>query len=150
MFLAKLLPMSEDRLLKRQSSFSQCCGMIGLSLFSLSLRVIVLTSPTRLNQNLIKAKGSVPRTRVHTQYAVRCAKHHLQPLNPASFGKLVRVIFPDITTRRLGVRGESKYHYVDLALVEDIQSGVHNPTRQRSSTGATLPGVSSATNMQIE
>jgi regulatory factor X len=43
----------------------------------------------------------------------------VQPLNPASFGKLVRVIFPGITTRRLGVRGESKYHYVDLALKDD-------------------------------
>lgn len=41
------------------------------------------------------------------------------PLNPASFGKLVRVIFPGIQTRRLGVRGESKYHYVDLALGEE-------------------------------
>ena len=41
------------------------------------------------------------------------------PLNPASFGKLVRVIFPGIQTRRLGVRGESKYHYVDLALQDD-------------------------------
>jgi regulatory factor X len=40
-------------------------------------------------------------------------------LNPASFGKLVRVIFPGIQTRRLGVRGESKYHYVDLALGEE-------------------------------
>ena len=37
-------------------------------------------------------------------------------LNPASFGKLVRIIFPNVQTRRLGVRGESKYHYVDLSL----------------------------------
>ena len=44
------------------------------------------------------------------------------PLNPASFGKLVRVIFPGIQTRRLGVRGESKYHYVDLALEGDDQN----------------------------
>lgn len=47
----------------------------------------------------------------------------MQPLNPASFGKLVRVIFPGIATRRLGVRGESKYHYVDLALVDDPVDG---------------------------
>jgi len=87
---------------------------------------------------------------VHTQYAVRCAKHHLQPLNPASFGKLVRVIFPDITTRRLGVRGESKYHYVDLALVEDIKSGVHNSTRQRSSTGTGMSTTAPAAGLQIE
>jgi regulatory factor X len=43
----------------------------------------------------------------------------VQPLNPASFGKLVRIIFKGIQTRRLGVRGESKYHYVDLTLKSD-------------------------------
>ncbi len=40
-------------------------------------------------------------------------------LNPASFGKLVRVLFPGLKTRRLGVRGESKYHYVNFTLAED-------------------------------
>ena len=40
-------------------------------------------------------------------------------LNPASFGKLVRVLFPGLKTRRLGVRGESKYHYVSFSLQED-------------------------------
>lgn len=40
-------------------------------------------------------------------------------LNPASFGKLVRVLFPGLKTRRLGVRGESKYHYVNFSLKED-------------------------------
>jgi len=49
------------------------------------------------------------------------------PLNPASFGKLVRVIFPGIQTRRLGVRGESKYHYVDLALDEDAAANSNMP-----------------------
>ncbi|KAK8223637.1 RFX DNA-binding domain-containing protein, partial [Phyllosticta capitalensis] len=69
------------------------------------------------------AKTSVPRNRVYSQYADRCATERVQPLNPASFGKLVRVIFPGIATRRLGVRGESKYHYVDLALVDDPVDG---------------------------
>jgi regulatory factor X len=67
----------------------------------------------------VPAKTSVPRGRVYTTYANRCGDERVQPLNPASFGKLVRVIFPGITTRRLGVRGESKYHYVDLALKDD-------------------------------
>jgi regulatory factor X len=40
-------------------------------------------------------------------------------LNPASFGKLVRVLFPGLKTRRLGVRGESKYHYVNFSLKDD-------------------------------
>ncbi|KAF1812025.1 hypothetical protein P152DRAFT_398339 [Eremomyces bilateralis CBS 781.70] len=66
------------------------------------------------------AKRSTPRSRVYTAYAESCATERVIPLNPASFGKLVRVIFPGIQTRRLGVRGESKYHYVDLVLRDEI------------------------------
>ena len=47
----------------------------------------------------------------------------MSPLNPASFGKLVRIIFPGIHTRRLGIRGESKYHYVDLTLIDGPPEG---------------------------
>jgi regulatory factor X len=62
---------------------------------------------------------SVPRGRVYASYVSRCGNERVTVLNPASFGKLVRVIFPDIKTRRLGVRGESKYHYCNLTLIED-------------------------------
>lgn len=84
-----------------------------------------------LEGNTKPAKTSVPRSRVYSTYASRCAEERVQPLNPASFGKLVRVIWPGIATRRLGVRGESKYHYVDLSLVNDPQE---NPqaSRQRN------------------
>lgn len=81
----------------------------------------LLTVPSRLRTVCKPAKTSVPRNRVYSQYATRCGTERVVPLNPASFGKLVRVIFPGIQTRRLGVRGESKYHYVDLAL-EDEQA----------------------------
>ena len=73
------------------------------------------------------AKTSVPRNRVYSQYANRCGTERVVPLNPASFGKLVRVIFPGIQTRRLGVRGESKYHYVDLALDDENSNPITNP-----------------------
>ncbi|KAF2841634.1 hypothetical protein M501DRAFT_579670 [Patellaria atrata CBS 101060] len=63
-------------------------------------------------------KVTVPRSRVYSHYNARCGTERVVPLNPASFGKLVRVIFPGIQTRRLGVRGESKYHYVNLNLLE--------------------------------
>lgn len=63
----------------------------------------------------------MPRNRVFSHYATRCGNERVPPLNPASFGKLVRIIFPGIQTRRLGMRGESKYHYVDLSLIEDPQ-----------------------------
>ncbi|KAI1328850.1 RFX DNA-binding domain-containing protein [Xylariaceae sp. FL0255] len=66
-----------------------------------------------------RGKGSVPRGRVYANYASRCATERITVLNPASFGKLVRVLFPGLKTRRLGVRGESKYHYVNFNLMDD-------------------------------
>lgn len=51
-------------------------------------------------------------------------------LNPASFGKLVRVLFPGLKTRRLGVRGESKYHYVNFTLMEEQPEMRDQPTQQ--------------------
>lgn len=72
-----------------------------------------------INSVCSKGKGSVPRGRVYANYASRCATERVTVLNPASFGKLVRVLFPGLKTRRLGVRGESKYHYVNFSLVDD-------------------------------
>lgn len=45
----------------------------------------------------------------------------------------MRVLFPGLKTRRLGVRGESKYHYVNFSLKEDQPelTGSHtNPPAQ--------------------
>lgn len=91
----------------------------------------------------------MPRNRVYSKYAERCGTDRVIPLNPASFGKLVRVIFPGIQTRRLGVRGESKYHYVDLALINDSDDGedarrpsigpvAHHTLKRQQSSGPKL------------
>lgn len=72
-----------------------------------------------ISQVCSTGKGSVPRGRVYANYASRCATERTTVLNPASFGKLVRVLFPGLRTRRLGVRGESKYHYVNFTLADD-------------------------------
>ncbi|PHH64920.1 hypothetical protein CDD81_3777 [Ophiocordyceps australis] len=72
-----------------------------------------------INSVCARGRGSVPRGRVYANYASRCATERITVLNPASFGKLVRVLFPGLKTRRLGVRGESKYHYVNFSLAED-------------------------------
>ena len=77
----------------------------------------------RLNSICRRGNSSVPRNRVYSHYATRCGNERVSPLNPASFGKLVRIIFPGIQTRRLGMRGESKYHYVDLTLIDDYPEG---------------------------
>ncbi|KAG9231647.1 RFX DNA-binding domain-containing protein [Amylocarpus encephaloides] len=91
-----------------------------------------------INQVCDKGKGSVPRGRVYANYVSRCATERVTVLNPASFGKLVRVLFPGLKTRRLGVRGESKYHYVNFSLIED----------QPSTSGATTSQVPQSFNDQ--
>lgn len=70
-----------------------------------------------LQETCQRSTESVRRDRVFARYTERCGNERVPTLNPASFGKLVRIIFPNVQTRRLGVRGESKYHYVDLSLV---------------------------------
>ncbi|KAI2463389.1 RFX DNA-binding domain-containing protein [Annulohypoxylon bovei var. microspora] len=82
-----------------------------------------------ISQVCVKGKGSVPRGRVYAFYATRCGTERITILNPASFGKLVRVLFPGLKTRRLGVRGESKYHYVNFSLHDD-QPELRSPSVQ--------------------
>lgn len=65
---------------------------------------------------------AVPRNRVYARYVGICANERIKPLNPASFGKLVRLMFPEIKTRRLGVRGQSKYHYCGIRLAGENSS----------------------------
>src|SRR5271154_6799829 len=72
-----------------------------------------------LMRNCEVSNGATPRNRVYARYVSLCATERLKPLNPASFGKLVRAVYPDIKTRRLGVRGQSKYHYCGIKLRDD-------------------------------
>lgn len=109
--------MNVDQSPRKRNRSSRCFGMIR-NPFELHDPV---NHGLRLNSVCKKSTGSVPRNRVFAHYATRCGTERVPPLNPASFGKLVRIIFPGIQTRRLGMRGESKYHYVDLSLEEDQQ-----------------------------
>jgi hypothetical protein len=56
-------------------------------------------------------KRSLPRGFVYEEYVSLCNTNALEPVNAASFGKLIRSVFPGLKTRRLGTRGNSKYHY---------------------------------------
>lgn len=92
-----------------------------------------------------RGKGSVPRGRVYANYASRCATERITVLNPASFGKLVRVLFPGLKTRRLGIRGESKYHYVNFNLVDDQPEPTEalppQPSQPRSESASVPPSL---------
>ena len=42
------------------------------------------------------------------------AESKQEPVNAASFGKLIRSVFLGLRTRRIGTRGNSKYHYYGI------------------------------------
>ncbi|CAC5390482.1 RFX4 [Mytilus coruscus] len=55
---------------------------------------------------------------LYYHYLDYCEANDTQPVNAASFGKIIRQQFPQITTRRLGTRGQSKYHYYGIGVCE--------------------------------
>eukprot|EP01134_Creolimax_fragrantissima_P004300 CFRG4300T1 len=59
---------------------------------------------------------SLPRQVVYEQYEAYCWNNNRDPINAASFGKHIRAIFPNLKTRRLGTRGNSKYHYYGIRI----------------------------------
>ncbi|XP_043358657.1 DNA-binding protein RFX2 isoform X3 [Dermochelys coriacea] len=70
-----------------------------------------------LLDNYETAEGvSLPRSSLYNHYLRHCQEHKLDPVNAASFGKLIRSVFMGLKTRRLGTRGNSKYHYYGIRL----------------------------------
>jgi regulatory factor X 1/2/3 len=69
-------------------------------------------------QNYEVAEGvSLPRSTLYNHYLRHCNEHKLDPVNAASFGKLIRSVFLGLRTRRLGTRGNSKYHYYGIRVI---------------------------------
>ncbi|XP_055865473.1 transcription factor RFX4-like [Biomphalaria glabrata] len=75
-----------------------------------------------LKENYELADGvCLPRSTLYQHYLDFCHTNDTNPVNAASFGKIIRQQFPLVTTRRLGTRGQSKYHYYGIGL----KGGVH-------------------------
>lgn len=58
--------------------------------------------------------GNVPRQGLYFSYRQVCDNYGIPHINTATLGKAIRLCFPTIKTRRLGVRGNSKYHYCGI------------------------------------
>jgi len=68
-----------------------------------------------LLENYETAEGvSLPRSTLYNHYLRHCAENKIEPVNAASFGKLIRSVLLGLKTRRLGTRGNSKYHYYGI------------------------------------
>uniref|UniRef100_A0A7E4VC43 RFX-type winged-helix domain-containing protein n=1 Tax=Panagrellus redivivus TaxID=6233 RepID=A0A7E4VC43_PANRE len=70
-----------------------------------------------LEQNYEPCEGSsLPRCTIYKHYQRHCTEKDIEPVNAASFGKLIRSVFRGLKTRRLGTRGNSKYHYYGIRI----------------------------------
>ncbi|KAM7359194.1 DNA-binding protein RFX2-like [Cochliomyia hominivorax] len=97
-----------------------------------------------LSQNYETADGvSLPRSTLYNHYIQHCNESQIEPVNAASFGKLIRSVFSGLRTRRLGTRGNSKYHYYGIRIKpdsllkqqqsQDENSSSSSPTKTSSS-----------------
>ncbi|XP_029943228.1 DNA-binding protein RFX6 [Salarias fasciatus] len=72
-----------------------------------------------LEDNYMVCDGvCLPRCILYAHYLDFCRQGALQPACAATFGKTIRQKFPLLTTRRLGTRGHSKYHYYGIGIKE--------------------------------
>ncbi|KAG5651426.1 hypothetical protein H0H81_008656 [Sphagnurus paluster] len=88
--------------------------------------------------------GNVPRQGLYFSYRRVCDQYGIPHINTATLGKAIRLCFPTIKTRRLGVRGNSKYHYCGIrpatsAEAEWLQDYIH-----KSNNNAGQPSVNAA------
>lgn len=90
--------------------------------------------------------GNVPRQGLYFSYRRVCDQYGIPHINTATLGKAIRLCFPTIKTRRLGVRGNSKYHYCGIrpatsTEAEFLQDYIHksnNTAGQQSVNAARL------------
>eukprot|EP00070_Physeter_catodon_P045858 XP_028352752.1 DNA-binding protein RFX8-like isoform X3 [Physeter catodon] len=59
---------------------------------------------------------SVPRFLMYEIYVETCGQNAQNQVNPATFGKLAHLVFPDLGTWRLGTRGSARYHYDGICI----------------------------------
>ncbi|XP_022210776.2 DNA-binding protein RFX2 isoform X6 [Drosophila obscura] len=110
-----------------------------------------------LSRNYETADGvSLPRSTLYNHYMQHCNEQKLEPVNAASFGKLIRSVFSGLRTRRLGTRGNSKYHYYGIRIKPGSLLNHHSMEDTKSMHGygpsagnGALVSVSSSTSGQI-
>lgn len=72
-----------------------------------------------------------------------CNEQKLDAVNAASFGKLIRSVFTGLRTRRLGTRGNSKYHYYGIR-IKPGSSLLSTTVDEKPSSNSSQYGTSSS------
>jgi regulatory factor X 1/2/3 len=60
---------------------------------------------------------SIPHSTMYKLYLHYCNENKLKPLTVASLGKVINNVFVCLGTRRLGKRGNNKYHYYGIRVI---------------------------------
>ncbi|KAF4574591.1 hypothetical protein EYR36_005939 [Pleurotus pulmonarius] len=88
--------------------------------------------------------GNVPRQGLYFSYRRICDQYSIPHINTATLGKAIRLCFPTIKTRRLGVRGNSKYHYCGIRPATAAEAEWLQDYIQKSNNNAGQASISAA------
>eukprot|EP00123_Amoebidium_parasiticum_P009797 comp19712_c0_seq1/m.23461 comp19712_c0_seq1/g.23461 ORF comp19712_c0_seq1/g.23461 comp19712_c0_seq1/m.23461 type:complete len:550 (-) comp19712_c0_seq1:149-1798(-) len=98
--------------------------------------------------------AGLPRNLLHHHYYCYCVAKRLTPVNGATFGKILRSVFPDMRVRRLGNRGQSRYHYCGIAPKEtspyypDYMSYEAERIKRKCASTGLMPGEQELATLQ--
>ncbi|KZV72171.1 hypothetical protein PENSPDRAFT_576605 [Peniophora sp. CONT] len=88
--------------------------------------------------------GNVPRQGLYFSYRRVCEQYGIPHINTATLGKAIRHCFPTIKTRRLGVRGNSKYHYCGIRPATSAEAEFLQDYIRKSNNTAAQQSVNAA------
>ncbi|EJF61258.1 hypothetical protein DICSQDRAFT_106385 [Dichomitus squalens LYAD-421 SS1] len=88
--------------------------------------------------------GNVPRQGLYFSYRRVCDQYGIPHINTATLGKAIRLCFPTIKTRRLGVRGNSKYHYCGIRPATSAEAEFLQDYIRKSNNNAAQQAVNAA------
>jgi regulatory factor X 1/2/3 len=94
------------------------------------------TTDEWLKRNYEEAEGEILlRATLQNHYHHYCKENYLYPTSSASLGRRVHEVFPHVETKRLGRRGQSKYHYCGIhAIPGSSVSQLNSTLRQQPSS----------------
>ncbi|KAH9395531.1 DNA-binding protein rfx6, partial [Tyrophagus putrescentiae] len=62
---------------------------------------------------------SISRSTIYELYQKFCSQNGFIAVCKATFGKIIRIKFPKVKSKRLGARGQSKYHYYNITFRDE-------------------------------
>ncbi|KAF0993110.1 hypothetical protein HZS_8173, partial [Henneguya salminicola] len=72
-----------------------------------------------INFERVDEDCTISRSNMYGYYVYACHERGECPMNPAGLGKVIRSVFGSIKNRRLGARGDSRYHYLGIKVKEN-------------------------------